>query len=91
MINVLNQFLNFLDLNTKIIFNDKTKKTKENQTKESEEEFLDEEQHYQYFENKEILKENGVEFEIKTITELIPQGNKKTLKKQKQETILLRK
>ncbi|MCR2104885.1 hypothetical protein [Campylobacter upsaliensis] len=91
MINVLNQFLNFLDLNTKTIFNDKTKKTKENQTKESEEEFLDEEQHYQYFENKEILKENGVEFEIKTITELIPQGNKKTLKKQKQETILLRK
>ena len=38
MINVLNQFLDFLDLNTKTIFNDKTKKTKENQTKESEEE-----------------------------------------------------
>ncbi|WP_270975868.1 hypothetical protein [Campylobacter helveticus] len=90
MLPVLNQFLDFLGLNTSTKINDKSKNSKTEKNKESVEEIEDDIQVYQLIEENKIIKEQGVELEVKTITELIPQGNKKALKKTRQETHILR-
>ncbi|TNB54337.1 hypothetical protein [Campylobacter helveticus] len=90
MLPVLNQFLDFLGLNTSTKINDKSKNSKTEKNKESIEEIEDDIQVYQLIEENKIIKEQGVELEVKTITELIPQGNKKALKKTRQETHILR-
>ncbi|WP_270981483.1 hypothetical protein [Campylobacter helveticus] len=90
MLPVLNQFLDFLGLNTSTKINDKSKNSKTEKNKESIEEIEYDIQVYQLIEENKIVKEQGVELEVKTITELIPQGNKKALKKTRQETHILR-
>ncbi|TNB55967.1 hypothetical protein [Campylobacter helveticus] len=90
MLPVLNQFLDFLGLNTSTKINDKSKNSKTEKNKESIEEIEDDIQVYQLIEENKIIKEQGVELEVKTITELIPQGNKKALKKTRQQTHILR-
>lgn len=90
MLPVLNQFLDFLGLNTSTKINDKSKNSKTEKNKESIEEIEDDIQVYQLIEENKIIKEQGVELEVKTITELIPQGNKKALKKTRQQTYILR-
>ncbi|MCR2039137.1 hypothetical protein CHLV4142_03140 [Campylobacter helveticus] len=90
MLPVLNQFLDFLGLNTSTKINNKSKNSKTEKNKESIEEIEDDIQVYQLIEENKIIKEQGVELEVKTITELIPQGNKKALKKTRQETHILR-
>ncbi|MCR2062019.1 hypothetical protein [Campylobacter helveticus] len=90
MLPVLNQFLDFLGLNTSTKINDKSKNSKTEKNKESVEEIEDDIQVYQLIEENKIIKEQGVELEVKTITELIPQGNKKALKKTRQQTHILR-
>lgn len=91
MIKSLMNFLDFLQLDKSTLRKEKPKKPIENIKEEKDEEILCKEQHYQLIEQSEIIKENDKEIEVKTITEIIPQGNQKALKKTRQEQNILRK
>lgn len=89
---ILDSFLNFLELDKSTLRKNKTKQNVEqNENKSKEEEIECEEQNYQILEKNEIIEKDNMQVEIKMITEIIPVGNKKAIKRTKtQENILKR-
>ena len=74
--------LDFLDLDKSTLRKDvKQIKDCENKNENKEEEIECLEQNYQIIENKEIIEKDNEKIEIKTITELIPLGNKRAMKR----------
>lgn len=89
---ILDSFLNFLELDKSTLRKNKTKQNVEqNENKSKEEEIECEEQNCQILEKNEIIEKDNMQVEIKMITEIIPVGNKKAIKRTKtQENILKR-
>lgn len=88
---ILDSFLNFLELDKSTLRKNEVKQNLEkNENKNKEEEIECEEQNYQIIENKELIKRDDMEIEIKTITEVIPVGNKKAIKRTKIEENILK-
>lgn len=74
--------LDFLDLDKSTLRKDvKQIKDCENKNENKEEEIECLEQNYQIIENKEIIEKDNEKIEVKTITELIPLGNKRAMKR----------
>ena len=74
--------LDFLDLDKSTLRKDvKQIKDCENKNEDKEEEIECLEQNYQIIENKEIIEKDNEKIEVKTITELIPLGNKRAMKR----------
>ncbi|ARJ57132.1 hypothetical protein [Campylobacter cuniculorum] len=74
--------LDFLDLDKSTLRKDvKQIKDCENKNENKEEEIECLEQNYQIIENKEIIEKDNEKIEIKSITELIPLGNKRAIKR----------
>lgn len=74
--------LDFLDLDKSTLRKDvKQIKDCENKNEDKEEEIECLEQNYQIIENKEIIEKDNEKIEIKSITELIPLGNKRAMKR----------
>lgn len=74
--------LDFLDLDKSTLRKDvKQIKDCENKNENKEEEIECLEQNYQIIENKEIIEKDNEKIEIKSITELIPLGNKRAMKR----------
>lgn len=88
---ILDSFLNFLELDKSTLRKNEVKQNlEENKNKNKEEEIECEEQNYQIIENKELIERDDMEIEIKTITEVIPIGNKKAIKRTKIKENVLR-